>query len=415
MRLWLDEKRTRYVNRLFQSKGGPPSTERGSCPKCNIGRPVWRCLDCSDTRAVCVLCCRNIHKFDYLHRVEKWNGRFYQRGALWQVGVKIYTGHNGTPCPRSIMALSDVTDRPPKSSIEPDIVSLVASCSLNQIGDMSRSEHAALKDFVEKRGQSVLDIVYDLNKIVLQRAEEEAEQMESNGRQATADAESSAKATVGKDNELPLDIPIVDAIGDIDDEWEDEDERPLKGHIPRFLPRPPPRDGSGNPFMTIVHTNGMHSLPIVWCSCPDNLNDRDLQLLDLRLYPASYDDIKTAFTFLALDDHRQTYLECKASHYQYHNKLRRLTCAEYPDASPNRYAELCRVARQWRNLKYKRWFWSLQEEEDPARGKMALFCAACPQPGINLEPGWKGEHDMNPWVRISVYQHIYPVDLGLYT
>ena len=144
-----------------------------------------------------------------------------------------------------------------------DIVSLVASCSLNQIGDMSRSEHAALKNFVEKHGQSVLDIVYDLNKIVLQCAKEEAEQMESNGHQAMADAESSAKATVGKDNELPLDIPIVDAIGDIDDEWEDEDERLLKGHIPHFLPRPLPRDGSGNLFMMIVHTNGIHSLPIV--------------------------------------------------------------------------------------------------------------------------------------------------------
>ena len=71
------------------------------------------------------------------------------------------------------------------------------------------------------------------------------------------DTKSSAKAIVGKDNKLPLDIPIVDAIGDINDEWENEDERPLKGHIPCFLSRPPPRDGSGNLFIMIVHTNGI--------------------------------------------------------------------------------------------------------------------------------------------------------------
>ena len=99
-----------------------------------------------------------IHKFNLSWEME-WEdsingmGRFYQQGALWQVGVKIYTGYNKTSCLWIIITLSDISDQLPKSSIERDIVNLVASYSLNQIRDTSRSEHVALKDFVEKCGQ----------------------------------------------------------------------------------------------------------------------------------------------------------------------------------------------------------------------------------------------------------------------
>jgi hypothetical protein len=31
--------------------------------------------------------------------MEVWNGRYFAAGALWQVGVKIYLGHQGLPCP----------------------------------------------------------------------------------------------------------------------------------------------------------------------------------------------------------------------------------------------------------------------------------------------------------------------------
>jgi hypothetical protein len=71
------------------------------------------------------------------------------------------------------------------------------------------------------------------------------------------------------------------------------------------------------------------------------------------------------------------------------------TCPEHPESSPNRYAELGRVARQWRNLKYRKWFWMLTDLNG-RRGQMALFCAACPQDGVNLPPGWKVECDTKP-------------------
>jgi hypothetical protein len=419
MKQWLCEKRTRYLERLLQMKAGPgvyhesrPSSGLVACPRCRTGgRPVWRCLDCTDKTAVCVLCCRNAHKLDIFHRIEKWNGRYYQKGALWQVGVKIYAGHNGQACPRSVTALSALNahfrSQPQSNSPVNHLADVAREFGKTEtevlviISDALDAPSAAMKDIqkdilsslAQKSGLRVFDLLEHLKSSLTSKAEEEAEALQSEADSSTAVAEN-----IEDDNQtgpyIVADI-LEEEVGGEDDDWEDEDDRPAKGDLPRYLPRPPTADGAGNPFMTVAHTNGFHSLPVVWCACQAHLEDRDLQLLDLHLYPASYDRIKTVFTFACLDDHRCDYLECKSSHYQYHNKLRRLTSPAYPDLAPNRYTELCRVARQWRNLKYRKWFWLL-DSLNAKRATMALFCAACPQPGVNLEPDWKAEHDANP-------------------
>jgi hypothetical protein len=45
-----------------------------------------------------------------------------------------------------------------------------------------------------------------------------------------------------------------------------------------------------------------------------------------------------------------------------------------------------------------------QEEDPPSDGSMALFCLACPQPGINLPEDWKDRY--NPWVFIEHVSHL---------
>jgi hypothetical protein len=75
MRVWLNEKRAQYLNRLVDMKAGPPAQDP-ICLRCGTGRPIWRCKDCSDKTPVCVLCCRDAHKYNIFHRVEKWNGRY---------------------------------------------------------------------------------------------------------------------------------------------------------------------------------------------------------------------------------------------------------------------------------------------------------------------------------------------------
>ena len=394
-------------------KAGPHGQEV-NCPRCGVGRAIWRCKDCADKRATCVLCCRNAHRLDLFHRIEKWNGRFYQEAALWQVGVKIYLGHNGQRCPRSSSALVGLNNCiVGRGKERAEILNQVAECmGLSQTdvletmsdalehpqGSMSQIQRDLLHLSAERAGISVLDLIQHLRTEIANDAEESADALQAESDKASVQAEVQ-EDTGSRDEDLA--VLLEEDMDADDDNWEDEDSRPARGDVPRFLPRPPPSDGAGNKFLTVVHTNGFHALPVVWCECQDHPKDRDLQLLEQHLYPASYDRIKTVFTFTCLDDHRFEYLECKSSHYQYHNKLRRWTCPQSPDSAPNRYKELSRVARQWRNLKYRKWFWILHNSNGK-RGEMALFCAACPQDGVNLPPEWEAEQAVNPWVIMKV-------------
>ena len=56
---------------------------------------------------------------------------------------------------------------------------------------------------------------------------------------------------------------------------------------------------------------------------------------------------------------------------------------------PNRYDEFWWATCQWRNLKLRKWFGFGHHNENPAKGLLALFCTACPQPGINLPADFK--------------------------
>jgi hypothetical protein len=56
----------------------------------------------------------------------------------------------------------------------------------------------------------------------------------------------------------------------------------------------------------------------------------------------------------------------------------------------DRYRELMRVSRVWRDLgNWKRGGFGHDEESIPGPGELALFCPACPQPNLNLPKQWK--------------------------
>jgi hypothetical protein len=56
----------------------------------------------------------------------------------------------------------------------------------------------------------------------------------------------------------------------------------------------------------------------------------------------------------------------------------------------NLYKQLLRVSRQWRDLKNRmEQGIGHQSDETIPDGSMAVFCPACPQPGINLPEDWK--------------------------
>ncbi|KAI6019504.1 hypothetical protein BKA83DRAFT_4057093 [Pisolithus microcarpus] len=168
-----------------------------------------------------------------------------------------------------------------------------------------------------------------------------------------------------------------------DGEWEDVD------NIPCHL-RPP----VGSKYLTIVDVTGMHFLLVQACQCP-NADSFHMQLFRAKLCPSTFEKPSTAFTFSVLDDFLRDNVECGTSGMNYYNKLHRVTSNVFLHLVVDRYRELLRVARQWRLLKLLKWSGFKDNKNCSNKGDLAIFCAACPQPGINvsttgnLDHSWK--------------------------
>jgi hypothetical protein len=59
-----------------------------------------------------------------------------------------------------------------------------------------------------------------------------------------------------------------------------------------------------------------------------------MQLMMAGLFPATFREPKTAFTFRVLEDFHLDNLECKTTPSQFFSRLRRLTNDEFPNTVP---------------------------------------------------------------------------------
>ncbi|KAH9014270.1 hypothetical protein EDB85DRAFT_1876498 [Lactarius pseudohatsudake] len=164
---------------------------------------------------------------------------------------------------------------------------------------------------------------------------------------------------------------------------------------------------SGNPLFTVVDRGGIFDMEIVFCACSgtDNMGE---QLLRAGLFPSTFKQIETLFTFSVLEDFITDNLECKTTAQQYYSKLQSMTSKMFPNKVQNRYKQLLRASRQWRDLKRRMesGLGHQPEGERPPDGAMAIFCPACPQPGINLPTDWKTLYP--PYVPYELYHsHIH--------
>ncbi|KAF8261054.1 hypothetical protein EI94DRAFT_1608583 [Lactarius quietus] len=152
---------------------------------------------------------------------------------------------------------------------------------------------------------------------------------------------------------------------------------------------------SGNPLFTVIDRSGIFNMEVVFCVCSDG-GDTDEQLLRARLFPATFKQIETLFTHSVLEDFLTDNLECKTTAQQYYSKLQSMTSKMFPNNVPNRYKQLLRASRQWRDLKNRMQTGLGHQSTSDATpdGAMAIFCPACPQPGINLPKDWKMQEQL---------------------
>jgi hypothetical protein len=92
-------------------------------------------------------------------------------------------------------------------------------------------------------------------------------------------------------------------------------------------------DQNGNPIITIIDRSGVHEIGVRWCCCP-NAAEHDMQLMAAGLFPATFRNPKTAFTFRVLEEFHLDNLECKTTPSQFFSRLRRLTSDEFPNTVP---------------------------------------------------------------------------------
>ena len=97
--------------------------------------------------------------------------------------------------------------------------------------------------------------------------------------------------------------------------------------------KPGCKETEGKPIMTVVDRSGVHEIGISWCRCP-GAPERDIQLMMAGLFPATFHNPKTAFTFQVLEDFHLDNLECKTTPSQFFSRLRRLTNDEFPNTVP---------------------------------------------------------------------------------
>ena len=103
-------------------------------------------------------------------------------------------------------------------------------------------------------------------------------------------------------------------------------------------------DKDGNPVITIIDRSSIHKIGIRWCCCL-NAFERDIQLMAAGLFPATFRNPKTAFTFQVLEEFHLDNLECKTTPSQFFSRLRRLTSDKFPNTVPVSQASISANSR----------------------------------------------------------------------
>lgn len=383
---------------LFRENKGH-SNQCGRCSEDRIA--VWRCKDCTASRLLCRGCIRDSHMECPTHRIEVWTGSYFRPAELWEVGLYILIRHHADhqlcdPLKFQLKTLANLQrrndskeqarlvagpfDENQDSREKPGTSRGHPTKPSEDFGEDFRAPLSHLEDDEETFAKFAerLDNMY-------QKTHQEDNNFEGNEDDIVVDDDEN-------NNDLPLPADYVTR-AETNDTADMAAANPTSADYPdeHFPSVDTPRvDALKNPYVRVVHTNGVHNIALVYCSCRGRETSHS-DLMAAGLVPASFVRYRTVFTHEVLDDFRLSNLECKSSAYQYFQKLRRLTSPMSPDTVPNLYHELRRMSRLWRWMKKLKWAGVAHRPDgsiDTKPGELANFCPACPQPGVNIPDNW---------------------------
>lgn len=385
-----------FLAALLSREVLPP--EQSKCSHCTRGSwAVWRCQDCALGIPTCRNCMRRNHQHNPFHRIQRWTGTYFRVADLWEVGAYLLVPHHQGEA--LCDALTIQREFLEKFECQKDVEEqerlgrlgtarqAAPYASQNTAGShtaphTSGYHHTDPDDMdweptpdQRTQGEDALeDEVFERYLNSLHR-----------GQQMSDEDDKEGENDLGEYAEADDDAVIADSDADI--------------IIPQYLPEQihgdaeemPHSDAFNNAYVRIVHTNGLHHLAMVSCRCRGT-HSLPCDLIASRLLPTSFKNIRTLFSAQVLDYFRLCNLEMKASAYQFYHLLRRLTLPTAPAEVADLYNEFRRMSRLWRWMKKLKWAGYGHNGKSPmdvGRGELANYCAACPQPGINLPENWK--------------------------
>lgn len=396
----------------------------------------WRCHDCFGEPVFCTTCIQERHSSHPFHRVSRWDGTCFIRSSLSKAGLTLNLGHNGHLCPRYILQVQKSGLKTPVTARQPSMAEETGGsdqdCRLSPPHFPAGSTHtftAVDQSHTDtgnaRRPADEIDMFFsslpstpssynvrfgEANDTSMYGSSPAQHILQSpflpvrptNQTQYSRNLDSSEPSTpvtlTGNVDSTPLVFGTIDTTVDPFFANESEDEDEWKSVETGGVPLKPTRgnrrlDSLQCPILTVVDLSGVHELRTRFCRCHD-LKDNPLhkQLLAMGLYPASTERTRTVFTFRVLDHFDLSNLEGKIPSYKYYEILKRMTSNAFPNMVPDRYRELMRCLRQWRDLQARRRAgYPFDGETPPKPGSLALFCPACPQPGVNLPDDWKSD------------------------
>jgi hypothetical protein len=354
----------------------PDST---TCAECRRSVAHWRCEDCIGGKLLCRICMRHSHFSNPFHRIECWTGTHFRKAALWEVGVYLMLPHQaGGICPnllwqkQMLEIFQQQKDQvTPHSTEEPSRIDVVEGADPAPDPDVEAVQDANEIRLLDElfAGHNPDDIMEDdIGDLV----DTEADVQDVDA--GTAGFTNYMNQRLGPEPDVP-DLPSRDTIPDA-----------------------PNCDALNNQYVRVVHTNGLHHIALVSCTCQGQENITT-DLIFAGWVPTSFVRVRTIFTVAVLDHFRCCNLEMRSSAYQFFQLLRRVTNPLAPSKVVNLYHELRRLSRLWRWVKKLRWAGYGQrvgQPINPKPGELGNFCPACPQIGINVAADWLS--DPKRWV-----------------
>ncbi|OJT02669.1 hypothetical protein TRAPUB_2484 [Trametes pubescens] len=139
--------------------------------------------------------------------------------------------------------------------------------------------------------------------------------------------------------------------------------------------------------MVFLHEHGVMDMRVKFCECLTAESEAE-QLIRHGCWPATWKSPHTAITLATMAVFHGLELQGQLNVHDYIRFLRRMTDGVEPDSVKDRYREFNNSMREYRQVRARRRH-GVPPGAIPSHGELAVLCPACPQPDMNMRPGWQ--------------------------